>query len=158
MKIFLLADYYQAYLNAFYASHKTEGLSYDQHQKLLFDDYFGSFVSYYNHFKKRGHDVKLVIGNDAFLQKNGLPSIKLAGRGCQSMTSSYGRWRSSLLMSFSWGVCLIITAASSKESLKRQKTSLLGSPARTVNDSIFPVYAVLFLQTIYSWKDSEQWA
>jgi len=81
MKIFLLADYYQAYLNAFYASHKTEGLSYDQHQKLLFDDYFGSFVSYYNHFKKRGHDVKLVIGNDAFLQNKWLAEHKISGSG-----------------------------------------------------------------------------
>lgn len=72
MKIFLLADYYQAYLNDFYASHKTEGLFYEQHQKLLFDDYFGSYVSYYNHLKKRGHDTRLVIGNDTLLQNKWL--------------------------------------------------------------------------------------
>jgi spore maturation protein CgeB len=81
MKIFLLADYYQNYLNAFYASHETEGISYDQHQNLLFADYFGSFVSYYNHFKKRGHDVKLVIGNDAILQNKWLAEHKINGSG-----------------------------------------------------------------------------
>jgi spore maturation protein CgeB len=81
MKIFLLADYYQAYLNAFYASHKIEGLSYDQHQKLLFDDYFGSYVSEYNYFRKKGHDAKLIIGNDSKLQLKWLTEHGINGSG-----------------------------------------------------------------------------
>jgi glycosyltransferase involved in cell wall biosynthesis len=46
---------------------------------LLLSDYFGSFVSYYNHFKKIGHDVKLVIGNDALLEGKWLKEHGIRG-------------------------------------------------------------------------------
>ncbi len=81
MKIFLLADYYPSYLKAFYASRKMDGLSYTQHRSILLNDYFGSFCSYHNHFKRIGHDVELVIGNDALLQAKWLAEHRIESAG-----------------------------------------------------------------------------
>lgn len=72
MKILLLADYYPRYLDSFYKKHDATDLSYERHLDLLLSDYFGSFVSYYNHFKNIGHDTRLIIGNDARLQNKWL--------------------------------------------------------------------------------------
>jgi len=68
MRIFLLADYYEPYLNYFYGEYDTVGLTYEEHLNVLLSDYFGGFVSYYHHFAKLGHDVRLVIGNDKRMQ------------------------------------------------------------------------------------------
>lgn len=81
MKIFLLADYYPKYLDAFYATHKVEELSHAQHQAILMNEYFGGFVSYYNHFRKLGHEASLVIGNDTLLQKKWLAEHGIGGVG-----------------------------------------------------------------------------
>jgi spore maturation protein CgeB len=72
VKIFLLAEYYTNYLNDFYSKNDFSALSYDEHLEKLLDDYFGSFVSYYRHFKRLGHDVRLVIANDYALQNKWL--------------------------------------------------------------------------------------
>jgi len=78
MKILLLADYYQEYLNQFYQKNDCRSLKYQEHLDYLVDDYFGSFGSYYRHLQKLGHQVALVIGNDYQLQnkwisENSLP-------------------------------------------------------------------------------------
>lgn len=72
MKIVLFADYYDYYLKNYYRQNSYAELSYEEHLEKLLDDYFGSFVSYYRHFKELGHDVKLIIGNDYILQNKWL--------------------------------------------------------------------------------------
>lgn len=72
MKILLLADYYNEYLKQFYRENNYDDLTYDEHLEKLLDDYFGSFVSYYRHFKKIGYESKLIIANDYKLQNKWL--------------------------------------------------------------------------------------
>jgi len=72
MKILLLADYYSEYLKQFYTANNCDDLTYDEHLEKILDDYFGSFVSYYRHFKKIGHESTLVIANDYKLQNKWL--------------------------------------------------------------------------------------
>ncbi|MGA8832427.1 MAG: glycosyltransferase [Desulfomonilaceae bacterium] len=70
MRIFLLTDYYQQYLKSFEKqwNNVVSGLGYKEHQELLLQDYFGSWVSYRNHFRNIGHTCELVIGNYLDLQ------------------------------------------------------------------------------------------
>lgn len=72
MKILLLADYYPAYLKAFHAANAVGERDYTAAQEYLLADYFGSFVSYRNHFRRIGHECELVIGNDYVLQRQWL--------------------------------------------------------------------------------------
>lgn len=69
MRILLLADYYPAYLQTFHAKHDVSGLPYAAAQDLLLNDYFGSWGSYRNHFRKLGHECELILGNDYVLQE-----------------------------------------------------------------------------------------
>jgi hypothetical protein len=78
MKILLLADYYPIYLQNFYKINDLNALNYNDHLEKLLDDYFGSFVSYYRHFKKLGHDARLIIGNDYKLQQKWINETKLS--------------------------------------------------------------------------------
>jgi hypothetical protein len=77
MRILLLADYYPAYLKAFHSRHADSAQSYDHAAEELLGDYFGSFVSYRNHFRKIGHACELVIGNDYALQNKWLSEAGL---------------------------------------------------------------------------------
>lgn len=65
MKIALLADYYEQYLAAYDSLHAQElaPLGFRQHQEHFFSDYFGSFVSYRNHFRHIGHQAELFVAN-----------------------------------------------------------------------------------------------
>jgi len=72
MKIILLADYYETYLENFYKKNSCESMKYNEHLEFLLDDYFGSFVSYYRHFNIIGHKTILIIGNDYKLQNKWL--------------------------------------------------------------------------------------
>ncbi|MFN0161666.1 MAG: glycosyltransferase [Burkholderiales bacterium] len=80
MKILLLADYYPAYLKAFHAANAVGDMGYVAAQECLLSDYFGSFVSYRNHFRRIGHDCELVIGNDYVLQSQWLREAGLPER------------------------------------------------------------------------------
>jgi len=83
MKIFLLADYYNQYLKYFYAENDLSNLNYEDHLRELLADYFGSFGSYYNYFKKIGHDVRLVIGNDYRMQTKWLRERNINITACK---------------------------------------------------------------------------
>ena len=72
MKIVLHAEYYEKYLEHFYAHNNCDGLSYLEHLNKLLDDYFGSFVSYHRHFEKIGYQSNLIIANDFNLQNKWL--------------------------------------------------------------------------------------
>jgi spore maturation protein CgeB len=72
MKIVLHAEYYEKYLEHFYAFNNCDGLSYLEHLNKLLDDYFGSFVSYHRHFEKIGYQSNLIIANDFNLQNKWL--------------------------------------------------------------------------------------
>ena len=82
MKIFLLADYYGNYLSSFYTESNLSSLNYQDHRERLLNDYFGSFVSYYRHFKQIGHSVELVIGNDYSLQNKWLKENNITLTAC----------------------------------------------------------------------------
>jgi spore maturation protein CgeB len=71
MRIFILGDYYVPYLTSFHERHKqfVNKLPYGEHLDLLCADYFGSFVSYRNYFRKIGHDCDLVVANYFPLQQ-----------------------------------------------------------------------------------------
>ncbi len=84
MKILLLADYYTQYLADFYRHNDLTGLNYDDHLHALLADYFGSFGSYYNYFKKIGHDVCLIIGNDYQLQAKWLREQNINVTACKA--------------------------------------------------------------------------
>jgi spore maturation protein CgeB len=71
MRIALLADYYVDYLSAFERANaaRTADLNFAGHQELLFADYFGSFISYRNHFRRLGHTAELFVANYYLLQQ-----------------------------------------------------------------------------------------
>jgi spore maturation protein CgeB len=72
MKIFLLTEHYQQYLNSFYSRNDLSGLNYHDHLEALLKDYFSSNGSYRNYFNAIGHEAILVIGNDIALQNKWL--------------------------------------------------------------------------------------
>ncbi len=80
MRIALLADYYWPYLESFHSSRREqlEALPFTRHQELLFADYFGSFISHRNHFRRIGHESELFVGNyyplqQKWLRERGIP-------------------------------------------------------------------------------------
>ncbi|MFZ2631290.1 MAG: glycosyltransferase [Desulfosalsimonadaceae bacterium] len=83
MKILILADYYEQYLFDFYEHNDLSDLNYEDHLGVLLADYFGSFGSYYHYFKKIGHDVKLIIGNDYRLQTKWLRKRNINITACK---------------------------------------------------------------------------
>lgn len=72
MKIVLLADYYQAYLAAFHARGLPAGSTFAEHERALFEDYFGAFISYRNWFRAIGHECELIVPNCYALQQKWL--------------------------------------------------------------------------------------
>jgi spore maturation protein CgeB len=74
MRIGLVADYYTDYISAFQRANQQEleALAFDVHRDRLFDDYFGSFISYRNHFRKSGHQAELFVANYYGLQQKWL--------------------------------------------------------------------------------------
>jgi spore maturation protein CgeB len=80
MKIALLAEYYPNYLSEFHRKNycQLSKLGYSEHQERLFSDFFGSFISYRNYFRRIGHQCELIVANysplqEKWLHEQGLP-------------------------------------------------------------------------------------
>ena len=70
MKLLMLWKYYPAYLEYFYQKNPgVFSLSYDEHQKKIFDDHFGWAADFGQYLHRKGIKTKFVIANAKKLQQ-----------------------------------------------------------------------------------------
>jgi len=70
MKVLMLWDYYQIYLNYFYQKYpEVSGLSFEEHRQRIFDDHFGWPADLSLYMNQQGIETEFIIANAETLQK-----------------------------------------------------------------------------------------